>query len=114
MSAGWLGITASYATGSVSGRGNYVGGLVGNNSSRGSYATPRQRKAASYATGSVSGRGSSVGGLVGGKRRRHHRQLRHRQRKRQGQRKRQLAGWPDQTAAPSPPATTGSVSGRGS
>ena len=50
-------ITASYATGSVSGR-RYVGGLVGNNSSGGAIT-------ASYATGSVSGRDNYVGGLVG-------------------------------------------------
>ena len=50
-------ITASYATGSVSGR-RYVGGLVGNNSSGGAIT-------ASYATGSVSGRDNFVGGLVG-------------------------------------------------
>ena len=50
-------ITASYATGSVSGRDNYVGGLVGANSSGGAIT-------ASYATGSVSG-DNYVGGLVG-------------------------------------------------
>ena len=50
-------ITASYATGSVSGRDNYVGGLVGDNSSGGTIT-------ASYATGSVSG-DNYVGGLVG-------------------------------------------------
>ena len=50
-------ITASYATGSVSGRDNYVGGLVGDNSSGGAIT-------ASYATGSVSG-DNYVGGLVG-------------------------------------------------
>ena len=49
-------ITASYATGSVSGD-NYVGGLVGDNSSGGTIT-------ASYATGSVSG-DNHVGGLVG-------------------------------------------------
>ena len=49
-------ISASYATGSVSGRDNQVGGLVGEN---GGTIT------ASYATGSVSGGNSIVGGLVG-------------------------------------------------
>ncbi len=77
-------ITASYATGSVSGRDNYVGGLVGDNSSGGaitaSYATGSVSGdnyvgglvganssgiTASYATGSVSGRATYVGGLVG-------------------------------------------------
>ena len=48
-------ITASYATGSVSG--NYVGGLVGYNIGGGAIT-------ASYATGSVSGN-NYVGGLVG-------------------------------------------------
>ena len=49
-------ITDSYATGSVSGD-NFVGGLVGDNSSGGAIT-------ASYATGSVSG-DNFVGGLVG-------------------------------------------------
>ena len=49
-------ITASYATGSVSGD-NFVGGLVGGNSSGGVIT-------ASYATGSASG-DNHVGGLVG-------------------------------------------------
>ena len=50
-------ITASYATGSVSG-GDYVGGLVGRNSSGGAIT-------GSYAAGSVSGGDLHVGGLVG-------------------------------------------------
>ena len=50
-------ITSSYATGSVSGSGNNVGGLVGFNNG----ATITN----SYATGSVSGLGNNVGGLVG-------------------------------------------------
>ena len=49
-------ITSSYATGSVSGTGNNVGGLVGQNSGNIS---------SSYAAGSVMGDGSYVGGLVG-------------------------------------------------
>ena len=75
-------ITNSYATGSVAGSGNSVGGLVGDN--RGtitnSYATSAVRGTFyvgglvgfnsgtitnSYATGSVAGSGNSVGGLVG-------------------------------------------------
>ena len=77
-------ITNSYATGSVSGSGNSVGGLVGGN--RGtianSYATGSVRGSSivgglvgsnisggtitnSYAMGSVSGSGEDVGGLVG-------------------------------------------------
>ena len=85
--AGWFGgtIASSYATGSVSGGGNYVGGLVGyayRATITTSYATGSVRGedfsvgglvgyawrgsiAASYATGSVSGSGSSTGGLVG-------------------------------------------------
>ena len=51
------GVTASYATGPVSG-GSDVGGLVGGNSNYGTIT-------ASYATGPVSG-DSDVGGLVGG------------------------------------------------
>ncbi len=50
-------ITSSYSTGSVSGTGVYVGGLVGVNSS-GSITS-------SYSTGLVSGTGDYVGGLVG-------------------------------------------------
>ena len=50
-------ITNSYATGNVSGTGNYVGGLVGNFS----YSSITN----SYATGKVSGTGNYVGGLVG-------------------------------------------------
>jgi hypothetical protein len=51
-------ITTSYSTGSVSGTGWGVGGLVGNNGSGGSIAT-------SYSSGAVSGN-YDVGGLVGG------------------------------------------------
>jgi filamentous hemagglutinin family protein len=54
--AGML-ISNSYATGNVSGTGNYVGGLVGYNSS--------PLISNSHATGDVSGGGSDVGGLVG-------------------------------------------------
>ena len=50
--------TNSYATGSVSGNGNDVGGLVGCNNYSSSITN-------SYATGSVSGSSSDVGGLVG-------------------------------------------------
>ena len=50
-------ITASYATGAVSGRGDRFGGLVGRN---GGTIT------GGYATGTVSGRAGSKGGLVGG------------------------------------------------
>lgn len=53
-------ITACYATGEVSGSGNYsnhIGGLVGYNNS--------STISACYATGAVSGTSSSVGGLVG-------------------------------------------------
>ncbi len=49
-------ISNSYATGSVNGTGDYVGGLVGEN-----YGAISN----SYASGSVSGNGSHVGGLVG-------------------------------------------------
>ena len=53
-------ITASHATGAVTGRGNEVGGLVGSNK--------WNRDAvirASYATGAVTARGDEVGGLAG-------------------------------------------------
>ncbi|MYC07556.1 MAG: hypothetical protein F4X57_10375 [Chloroflexi bacterium] len=50
-------ISASYATGTVSGTG-YPGGLVGWNSFGGTIS-------ASYATGTVSGTGNNVGGLAG-------------------------------------------------
>ena len=50
-------ITASYASGSVTGTGNGVGGLIGWNSS--------STITASYASGSVTGTGDEVGGLVG-------------------------------------------------
>ncbi len=49
-------ITNSYATGSMTGNGNFVGGLVGYN-----YGSITD----SYATGSVTGSGDDVGGLVG-------------------------------------------------
>ena len=49
-------ITATYATGSVTGTGRNVGGLVGYTSGT---------ITASYAAGAVSGAGSNVGGLVG-------------------------------------------------
>ena len=52
-------ITATYTTGSVTGTGGNVGGLVGYNRDRGGTIT------ASYAAGAVSGAGSNVGGLVG-------------------------------------------------
>ncbi len=80
-------ITNSYATGSVTGAGNYVGGLVGSNYGGGiinSYATGSVSGTEntvdtvgglvganygditnSYATGSVTGAGNTVGGLVG-------------------------------------------------
>ena len=51
-------VTSCYATGAVSGTGNYVGGLVGWNYSYG-------RVTSCYATGAVSGTGNYVGGLVG-------------------------------------------------
>ena len=50
-------ITSSYATGSVDGTSDYVGGLVGSNSSSSSIKD-------SYATGSVTGK-SSIGGFLG-------------------------------------------------
>ena len=50
-------VSDSYSTGSVTGRGSNVGGLVGWNSG-GTVSD-------SYSTGSVTGRGSNVGGLVG-------------------------------------------------
>jgi flagellin-like hook-associated protein FlgL len=50
-------ITNSYSTGSVSGQGNYTGGLVGINDS----ATITN----CYSTGSVTGQGDRTGGLVG-------------------------------------------------
>jgi 5-hydroxyisourate hydrolase-like protein (transthyretin family) len=50
-------VTKSYVTGSVTGNGNYVGGLVGQNED-GTVKT-------SYATGDVTSTGSQVGGLVG-------------------------------------------------
>ena len=50
-------ISASYATGSVIGNRSHVGGLVGRNANG--------IISASYATGSVTGNGSRVGGLVG-------------------------------------------------
>ena len=115
-------ITASYATGSVSGRDTYVGGLVGRQQQRRRHHRQlrhRQRKRRHLCRRAGWGQ----------QRRRHHRQLRHRQRKRQGQRCRR-AGWGQQrrhhrqlrhrqrkrhrrcrragggkTAAPSPPAT---------
>ena len=49
-------ISNAYATGSVTGNNNYVGGLVG--------TMPAARSATAYATGSVTG-SSNVGGLVG-------------------------------------------------
>jgi filamentous hemagglutinin family protein len=81
-------ITQAYATGAVVGSGNYIGGLVGFNTSSGtstgsitqSYATGAVTGGnhvgglvaynegtitQSYATGSVTGSGSDVGGLVG-------------------------------------------------
>ena len=51
-------IIASYATGSISGNEENVGGLVGLNGGNGSVAS-------SYATGSVSGTDDDIGGLVG-------------------------------------------------
>ena len=80
-------ITNSYATGTVTGAGDYVGGLVGNNNSstiNNSYATVsftgsnnysigglvgRNENSStitnSYASGSVTGSGDYIGGLVG-------------------------------------------------
>ena len=77
-------ISASYATGSVTGTGDRVGGLIGNSSSgtiTASYATGTVSGddyvgglfgysgggtiSASYATGSVTGTGDRVGGLIG-------------------------------------------------
>ena len=55
VGSGRVTISTSYATGSVSGSDNYVGGLVGSG---------RVTISASYATGSVSG-ANNVGGLVG-------------------------------------------------
>ena len=52
-------IVASYATGTVTGRGDEVGGLTGNNSGL---------ITASYATGTVTSRGDKVGGLAGSNR----------------------------------------------
>ncbi|MEA3499643.1 MAG: GLUG motif-containing protein [Candidatus Marinimicrobia bacterium] len=51
-------VSNSYSTGSVSGSGNDVGGLVGYNYNSSTVSN-------SYSTGSVSGSGSDVGGLVG-------------------------------------------------
>ncbi len=56
-------LTASYATGAVTGV-DYVGGLVGANS-RALNSSDSGSIIASYATGEVSGTGSNVGGLVG-------------------------------------------------
>ncbi len=56
-------LTASYATGAVTGV-DYVGGLVGANS-RALNSSDSGSIIASYATGEVSGTGSDVGGLVG-------------------------------------------------
>ncbi|RXJ86179.1 GLUG motif-containing protein [Arcobacter sp. CECT 8985] len=55
-------IENSYASGSVSGEGNYVGGLVGLNASASNGTSTIEN---SYASGSVSGEGNNIGGLVG-------------------------------------------------
>ena len=52
-------VSNSYATGSVSGSGNIVGGLAGINGNATSTISN------SYATGSVNGTANDVGGLVG-------------------------------------------------
>jgi len=52
-------VSDSYATGNVTGTGNYVGGLVGQSSNNCYYFN-------SYATGNVTGTGNYVGGLIGG------------------------------------------------